>query len=96
MFNFLDNLNNIEIIFLSIGFIGQGFFASRFIFQWIYSERKGESSIPLIFWYLSIFGGIGLLTYAIFRKDPVIILGQSFGIFVYIRNLLLIYNKMNK
>ena len=95
MFNFLDNLNNIEILFLSIGFIGQGFFASRFIFQWIYSERKGESSIPLIFWYLSIFGGIGLLTYAIFRKDPVIISGQLFGLLIYTRNLILIYRKSN-
>ena len=93
MLNYFNNLDNIEILFLAIGFIGQGLFASRFIFQWIYSEKKGESSIPLIFWYLSIFGGIGLLTYAIFRKDPVIIIGQLFGIFIYLRNLILIYNK---
>tara|TARA_Y100000590_G_C15470674_1_gene920042 strand:+ start:604 stop:894 length:291 start_codon:yes stop_codon:yes gene_type:complete len=96
VFNYLENLTNIEIIFLVIGFTGQGLFASRFIFQWIYSEKKGESSIPLIFWYLSIFGGIGLLTYAIFRQDPVIIVGQSFGIFIYLRNLILIYNKNKK
>ena len=96
MFNYLENLTTIEIIFLVIGFTGQGLFASRFIFQWIYSEKKGESSIPLIFWYLSIFGGIGLLTYAIFRQDPVIIVGQSFGIFIYLRNLILIYNKNKK
>ena len=93
MFNFLYNLSNKEIFFLIIGFLGQGIFASRFVFQWIYSERKGESSIPLIFWYLSIFGGFGLLTYAIFRKDPVIIVGQLFGIFIYSRNLILIYKK---
>ena len=73
MIEYLQNLSRIEIFFLIIGFLGQGLFASRFIFQWIYSERKGESYIPIIFWYLSIFGGIGLLTYAIFRKDPVII-----------------------
>tara|TARA_B100000963_G_C22016214_1_gene405034 strand:- start:81 stop:371 length:291 start_codon:yes stop_codon:yes gene_type:complete len=96
MISFFNNLTFYEIIFLIIGFVGQGLFASRFIVQWIYSERKGESHIPIIFWYLSIFGGIGLLTYAIFRKDPVIILGQSFGIFVYIRNLFLIYKKRNK
>jgi len=96
MINYINNLNNIEIFFLIIGFFGQGLFASRFIFQWIYSERKGESSIPVIFWYLSIFGGIGLLTYAIFRKDPVIILGQTFGIFIYLRNLILIYRNQNK
>ena len=93
MSEYFTNLTNIEILFLSIGFLGQGIFASRFIVQWIYSERKGESSIPVVFWYLSIFGGIGLLTYAIFRKDPVIILGQSFGIFIYLRNLILIYKK---
>ena len=96
MINYINNLNNIEIFFLVVGFFGQGLFASRFIFQWIYSERKGESSIPVIFWYLSIFGGIGLLTYAIFRKDPVIILGQTFGIFIYLRNLILIYKNQNK
>ena len=96
MINYLNSLTNIEIFFLCIGFLGQGVFASRFIVQWIYSEKKGESSIPVVFWYLSIFGGIGLLTYAIFRKDPVIILGQSFGIFIYLRNLILIYKKKKK
>ena len=95
MFNFLNNLTYTETIFLIIGFTGQFLFASRFIYQWIYSERIGRSEIPLIFWYLSIFGGIGLLTYAIYRQDPVIITGQSFGIFIYIRNLILIYKKKN-
>ena len=96
MINYFSSLSNIELIFLLIGFLGQGLFASRFIFQWILSERKGESYIPVVFWYLSIFGGIGLLTYAIFRKDPVIILGQSFGIFIYLRNLFLIYKTKNE
>ena len=96
MINYIQSLSNIELFFLFIGFAGQGLFASRFVIQWIYSERKGESSIPTIFWYLSIFGGIGLLIYAIFRKDPVIILGQSFGIFIYLRNLFLIYKKRNE
>ena len=93
MFDFFNTLTSIEIFFLVIGFLGQGLFASRFIVQWIYSEKKGESSIPIIFWYLSIFGGLGLLTYAIFRKDPVIIIGQLFGIIIYARNLILIYRK---
>ena len=93
MTNYFTNLTQLELIFLIIGFTGQGLFASRFIIQWIYSEKKGESYIPVTFWYLSIFGGIGLLTYAVFRKDPVIILGQSFGIFIYLRNLILIYKK---
>ena len=93
MTNFISELTNIEVIFLIIGFFGQTLFASRFIFQWIFSEKKGESFIPIQFWYLSIFGGIFLLTYAIFRKDPVIITGQLFGIIIYIRNLVLIYRK---
>ena len=91
--NFLSTLTYLEIIFLTIGFAGQALFASRFLIQWFYSEKKGESYIPIAFWYLSIVGGIGLLTYAIFRKDPVIITGQVFGIFIYLRNLILIYKK---
>ena len=93
MFSFLHSLTNIEIFFLIIGFLGQGLFASRFIVQWIYSEKIGRSAIPIVFWYLSIFGGFGLLIYAIFRKDPVIITGQLFGILIYIRNIFLIYSK---
>ena len=96
MFNFISTLSSIELIFLCIGFVGQGLFASRFIIQWIYSEKIGKSAIPIVFWYLSIFGGLGLLTYAIFRKDPVIITGQLFGIFIYLRNLILIYKKKSK
>ena len=96
MSNFITSLTLYEIIFLTIGFIGQGLFASRFVVQWIYSEKKGESSIPIVFWYLSIFGGIGLLVYAISRKDPVIITGQIFGILIYMRNLILIYKKGKK
>lgn len=84
-------LSNYEVFFFIIGFLGQGVFASRFIIQWYLSERKRESYVPVIFWYLSIIGGVSLLVYAIFRKDPVIILGQSFGILIYARNLFLIY-----
>ena len=96
MFNYFLNLTSYELIFLIIGFLGQGLFASRFIVQWIYSEKEGQSTIPVVFWYLSIMGGIGLLIYAISRKDPVIILGQSFGIFIYLRNLILIYRNKNE
>tara|TARA_B100000674_G_C37801486_1_gene896671 strand:+ start:418 stop:714 length:297 start_codon:yes stop_codon:yes gene_type:complete len=96
MINFFNSLSSTEIIFLIIGFTGQALFASRFIVQWLYSEKKGESHIPIIFWYLSIFGGIGLLIYAIFRKDPVIIVGQTFGIFIYLRNLILIHKSKNE
>ncbi len=96
MISYFSSLTSTELTFLVIGFLGQGLFASRFLVQWIYSEKKGESHIPVIFWYLSIFGGIGLLIYAIFREDPVIILGQSFGLFIYLRNLFLIYKKKNE
>ena len=93
MSSYLNSLSNIELIFLVIGFLGQGIFASRFIIQWLYSEKKGESSIPIVFWYLRIIGGIILLVYAISRKDPVIITGQLFGILIYTRNLILIHRK---
>jgi len=92
MVEYFTSLSNIEIIFLVIGFGGQCIFASRFIVQWLYSEKLGRSHIPVVFWYLSIIGGLTLLIYAIFRKDPVIILGQAFGVFIYTRNLYLIYS----
>ena len=91
--SYILSLSNVEIIFLTIGFLGQGIFASRFVIQWIYSEKKGQSAIPIIFWYLSVIGGLTLLVYAIYRLDPVIIMGQSFGVLIYIRNLILIYRK---
>jgi lipid-A-disaccharide synthase-like uncharacterized protein len=76
-----------------LGFAGQSLFALRFIVQWVASERKGESIIPIYFWYLSLVGSMILLAYAIFRRDPVFILGQSTGFIVYTRNLMLIYRK---
>ena len=78
---------------LIIGFVGQALFGARFIIQWIVSEKKGESTIPLAFWYCSIGGAIMLLTYAIYKEDPVFIVGQSLGSIVYIRNLILIDRK---
>ena len=62
-------------------------FSARFILQWIQSERLKRSVIPIGFWYFSIAGGVILLSYAIWREDPVFILGQSFGIVIYLRNL---------
>jgi len=80
---------------LVLGFTGQIIFGSRFLIQWICSEIKKESHIPIAFWYLSLCGGCLLLVYALFRKDPVFILGQSTGIIVYTRNLILISRKRN-
>jgi len=77
-------------IWMAIGFVGQGFFSARFIVQWLASERVKRSIIPVAFWYFSLGGGLTLLAYAIHRKDPVFIAGQSAGIFVYLRNLYLL------
>ena len=68
-------------------FRAQALFTLRFVVQWIASERAGKSVIPLAFWLFSIGGGVLLLVYAFYRKDPVFIAGQSFGVFVYLRNL---------
>jgi len=78
---------------LIIGFIGQALFSMRFLVQWIASERKGESVVPVLFWYFSLAGGLTLLAYAIYKQDPVFILGQGAGAFIYIRNLVLIFRK---
>ncbi|MFQ5685870.1 MAG: lipid-A-disaccharide synthase N-terminal domain-containing protein [Candidatus Scalindua sp.] len=80
-------------LWMCFGFVGQLLFGSRFFIQWIVSERKKESVIPLAFWYLSIGGSAILLSYAIHRKDPVFILGQCTGLFIYFRNLVLIHKK---
>lgn len=76
---------------LAFGLAGQLLFGSRFIVQWISSERKKTSHIPLVFWYLSLSGGLVTTVYAIHRRDPVFIVGQSAGLVVYVRNLMLIY-----
>ena len=75
------------------GLIGQSIFGCRFAYQWIVSERRKESIIPVGFWYMSIVGSLILLAYALRRADPVFILGFSFNTFVYVRNLMFIYRK---
>ena len=72
---------------VALGFLAQFFFTMRFAVQWIASERAGRSVIPMAFWLFSIGGGSLLLIYALYRKDPVFIIGQAFGVFVYLRNL---------
>lgn len=80
-------------MWLIIGFTGQFLFSMRFLIQWIQSERQKKSVIPIAFWYFSIFGGLTLLAYAIYREDPVFILGQLTGVFIYARNLFFISNE---
>jgi lipid-A-disaccharide synthase-like uncharacterized protein len=75
----------------AFGFLAQAIFAARFIIQWIASERRRESHVPVGFWWLSLSGGVLMTIYGLLRRDPVIILGQAPALVVYTRNLMLIY-----
>jgi lipid-A-disaccharide synthase-like uncharacterized protein len=79
-----------EWIWLAVGFCGQALFSMRFLVQWLSSERHKRSVIPTAFWYFSLAGGVTLLAYAVYRADPVFIVGQLTGLFIYGRNLQLI------
>jgi lipid-A-disaccharide synthase-like uncharacterized protein len=92
LFNMLGGyLHDVFVIkfdgWVILGFVAQGFFTMRFVVQWIASERARKSVIPVAFWFFSIGGGVLLLIYALYRKDPVFIAGQALGLLVYIRNL---------
>lgn len=99
LYSFKNNQIDIERLFrnedipinlLIWGSIGQIIFTLRFVYQWIYSERKKESSLPLGFWLLSLVGSLMILSYAIIRKDPVLFIGQLFGFVIYIRNVFIL------
>ncbi len=79
-----------ELAWVGVGFLAQLLFGSRFLVQWFHSERAGESVIPIAFWWLSLFGGAMMFAYAIYRWDPVFMMGQGLGLIVYTRNLVLI------
>jgi len=87
---YLNTLGPRELVWIGIGFLGQFLFMMRFLWQWIQSERQRRSIIPIAFWYFSLAGGMTLFAYAVHRRDPVFITGQSLGLLVYARNLLLI------
>ena len=91
MTDLLNYLHDVFVVnfdaWVVLGFIGQGFFTMRFVVQWIASERARASVIPVAFWFFSIVGGVVLLIYALYRRDPVFIAGQALGLLVYIRNL---------
>jgi len=78
---------------IGLGLFAQFLFFLRFFVQWVVSEKKGKSTIPVSFWYFSIAGSLLLLTYSIYRRDIVFIIGQSVGSLIYLRNLTLIYKK---
>jgi lipid-A-disaccharide synthase-like uncharacterized protein len=82
-----------EQFWLSIGFLGQALFSMRFIIQWVASEKRKESVIPVAFWFFSLGGGVTLFAYALHRRDPVFILSGGAGTLIYLRNLYLIRRK---
>lgn len=77
-------------VWMIIGFAGQALFSARFLVQWIASEKAKRSVVPTAFWFLSLAGGVTLFAYALHRRDPVFILGQGTGLFIYLRNLMLL------
>lgn len=79
-----------ELWWVIFGFAAQMMFTARFLIQWIASERARQSVMPVLFWYFSLAGGVMLLAYALYRRDPVFVLGQSLGVVIYARNLWLI------
>ncbi|WP_191859220.1 lipid-A-disaccharide synthase N-terminal domain-containing protein [Hanstruepera ponticola] len=81
----------IPLWLLILGVISQIVFTLRFVYQWLYSEKQKESSLPMGFWSLSLIGSMLILTYAFFRKDPVLFIGHILGATIYVRNLFLIY-----
>lgn len=89
----LASLITAERIWIAIGFLGQAMFSARFLVQWIASERARESIVPEVFWYFSLAGGAILFAYAIWRLDPVFMLGQGSGLLIYARNIHLIWKR---
>lgn len=84
---------NSASLWLVLGLSGQLCFTSRFLVQWFASERLKRSVVPEAFWHLSLLGGVILLVYAVYRRDPVFILGQATGILIYLRNLYFVRNE---
>lgn len=88
---FLGVRDGVEFAWVMVGLGGQLLFSARFLVQWIASERARKSVMPVVFWHFSMAGGVVLLAYAIWRRDPVFILGQATGVLIYARNLWLIH-----
>lgn len=87
---YFSGMGSVDAVWLAVGLLGQTMFMMRFVVQWLHSERHQKSVIPESFWYLSLMGGLTVLAYGLHRAEPVIILGQLPGTFVYARNLVLI------
>ncbi len=87
------NTPNAELAWIAVGLVAQLMFSMRFLIQWIATERARTSIVPEMFWYFSFAGGAMLLAYAIYRLDPVFILGQATGLLIYSRNIYFIWLK---
>ena len=85
-----------EKMWLALGFVAQLLFAMRFIVQWLASEKARRSIVPETFWYFSVAGGVLLLAYAIYRMDPVFMLGQGMGLLIYARNIQMIWGAKSR
>ena len=81
------SVSTTELVWLAVGLVAQLMFSMRFIVQWVASERAKQSIVPEMFWYFSVVGGAMLFAYAIYRVDPVFMLGQGAGLFIYARNI---------
>jgi lipid-A-disaccharide synthase-like uncharacterized protein len=92
-----DYMQNVFFLHLNwwvlLGYAGQSLFSMRFLVQWVASERVGRSVIPVAFWFFSIGGGMLLFVYALYIRDPVFILGQGLGLFVYLRNVYFVFRE---
>ena len=91
IYDWIGVTSGAELAWVAVGLFGQLMFTMRFVVQWIASERAHRSIVPELFWYFSMAGGVILFAYAVHRRDPVFILGQSMGLFIYARNIWLIH-----
>lgn len=92
--NVLDRVNlfsneDIPLFLMFLGIVSQVLFTLRFVYQWLYSESKQESLLPMGFWLLSLIGSLLIFIYAIFRRDPVLFIGHLSGIIIYSRNMII-------
>ncbi len=93
MISYLLNWLRLWDLWVVFGFFAQFLFFLRFFVQWVHSERRGRSVIPIYFWYFSIAGGIAIVIYSVHVGDPVFIVGQSLALLIYVRNLILVRNE---
>ncbi|MBE1159082.1 lipid-A-disaccharide synthase N-terminal domain-containing protein [Dyella acidiphila] len=84
---------SVDSVWIGTGLFGQALFGARFLVQWLYSEARGKSEIPSVFWYLSVAGGVILLSYAIHRREPVFIIGESITLLIFLRNLQMLHKR---